>query len=479
MSLNQFEDFLKDKSEGFSMEPDPLTWTGIEKNLPPEKRKRKAIFLWIPVIAACFLALWILVDPFTKNVHTPKSHQEPSAASGDAAPVHPQTPDTKDTFPTPVETLAGNLNPDTKNDNFQGSTTISHSPIESHPAGATDDDSRFAKTCKRSVLNFPFLNPSVEHSDPVNNQAIQDHIANSLIEKTEFKTEVVSEINNNIQAELDSSRNLRKDSSDKSNEKKNDKNTPVKNYQWFAFAEGMPHFTVSRISIESQYKNTEPYASDCKSRRNDDKGRINASFGLGFGIKIKDHHNISIGIRYLGISHSLTVYNVDNSVISGIPNRYSSFDYSSSDSFKSLNSFGGGGGGTSFPAGPVVNKYSYFGIPVTYGYSFNLGKKFGMGINLGMAYNLMHSQSGIAHQANSDIYIKSENGSVMSVRKTHFSGQLSLLLSYQFNTKSSLYLQVNGLRSLTPIEKDIVRTGYSSVGLGLGYAYFFGKKNSD
>lgn len=478
MSQNQFEDFLKNKTEAFSMEPDPGNWDKISGALPPEKKKRKAFLLWLPAIAASIIALLYFaesatVDSVSTNNSTNKSDIELTEK------IHELAHNTNDTS---ISSESENVNTSVQKElaplqSQEVSQTVSYDANEKNvkdKSKVRDDDSRFSKTCKRSVLNFPFLDPSVIHDAP----KTVSFESNTPLEKEQLEVKEKSDENKQklltekqLQSSDDTTLNSPKDTS-----KTNDNSK--RKIKFFVSADAMPHFSTTRLGIESSYQTKEPFASDYQSRKSGDEGRVNACFGVGFGAQLGKHHSISVGLRYLGISFTMNVYNVDKSVISGNLTRFSNFDYESSDSFKSMNSYSQSTPIVSPPpAGPVTNKYSYIGIPIVYAFQFDLNNRWGIGLSTGATYNRLYKQTGIAHQKQSDIYVKSENGSVSSVTQSHFALQSGLYLSYNISKRSSLSIQLMGMRSLSPIEKDVVRTGYNSYGMSLGYKFVLGGGN--
>lgn len=479
MSLNQFEDFLKNKTESFSMEPSPDNWDKISSALPPEKKNRKPVFFWIPALAACLLVLIYFIESGVKSPKNTSENNEvgsilnSSDNNQNSVNIHADSSILTAKAITEISdekatgnSISTNLIQTVSNQNVKDKHSIDKSMIR-------DDDSRFSKTCKRSVLNFPFLDPSVIHTNKNGEILLTDIQLKPekdiyTIQDQTPDAGVNQKIKTSDEANTDSVSKIKTDSTQDDNIKKN-------NLKFYLMAEAMPHFSLTRMGIESDYKNKEPFASDYQSRKSEDAGRVNACFGIGLGTQLGKHHHISLGFRYLSISYTMNVFNVDNSVISGNPTRFSSFDYESSDSFKTMNSYTQGTPILNTPpSGSVVNRYRYIGIPIVYAYQFNLNTNWALGISAGASYNRLFRQTGIAHQKQSDIYIKSENGSVSSVTKSHIALQGGLMLSYHISNRSSLAIQFMSMRSLSPIEKDIVKTGYNSYGLGLGYKYILG-----
>lgn len=511
MSQRPFEDYLHNKTEEFQLSPNPDNWDKIASALPAEKKKKKGLIILFSGLAACLTLALILVihrtDRPTEDLASINSTVSPSTNGLRKANVPEQLAHQQDSFVThSISSSTPESDPHTSN-NLEDKNS---SKPETHQKTTTDNLNRWSKNHNdfgsrqakslepqgsevQIATALKSANGSNNHStiNPGPKQNILQDLgvtsAGQLDKLPIIDDESTHAPANNSNPGTDTMDNPKvafapEDASGASDSivptVNNDKTVPPKKSPWSGFVEfeGFVHKTQSQITLAKSYRDIEPYQSDYNNRKKEDKAKVNTYFGLHFGLRYKNHQ-LKLGVRYMNVSHTMTVINVTNSILSGTSNRYSTFNYNNSDSFLT-ESFDFSGSNVVSPPpresiGTVVNTYKFLSVPIGYSYNFKLGKRLNLSPEFSFAFNRLLYHQGLVHSENSDVYVKPENYTDNHITKSHLSLGLGMEIRYQILKSLELGINYRYISALTPIEKSVVRTSYISSGLGFTIRYNF------
>lgn len=220
----------------------------------------------------------------------------------------------------------------------------------------------------------------------------------------------------------------------------------------------------SVVKIREEYKDVMPYQSEYDYRKNYDLAAQTYGIGLFAGVET-GRHSLSLGIRTFGVKYRMCVNNVeyDNSTGSYVRNT-SSFNYASTDSFVAEVSGNGGG--------YVTNSLTYIGIPLTYSYKALVYKRFSLSLNGALQYNVLYKNNSQISRDEAGFYIKPEAGGSNNASKSLFSINAGCSFNVQLGKRFELMLSPQYSRSLQPVEKGIVSTGFQQHTLTAGLKFY-------
>lgn len=430
MPQKSFEDFLKDHSSQFAPTPKAGNWEAIAKALPSEKKKRRALWIWLS--AACL------------------------AITGTLSLLH-------------------------YNPSNSAITTTSNSGINqlSKQSTSLPGDSLVKKTAPNiSVKTLPEINipqrtlikapiPVIRKAERI--LASRDIVNNSLSDVKEPEmTAPIPEPEYEI-VTVDTTPVLKKDTSiqlfKSKKDIKNDRNRQLKHYLGLELAS---YFTDTRTEVN--YSNAAAFngppspSNPNEYKRNEtDKALPGLQIGLAYSVQRKSG-SIKTGLYYQQINYAIQVYNVNQNSLIGSAGRNGNFDYNSSDSFAA------GEGGM------VKNSFRYLSIPLEYWReSFSLNR-WHLIYGAGIRSHFLLSNKGINSQY-SGYYVKTPIADKSVIQNFHMSVNAGIGISRDFfGQKYSWFLNATYARSLSDIENSIVSTGYQNFGLSAGIRYRLNNK---
>lgn len=425
MPQKSFEDILKDHSSQFAPTPKAGNWEAIASALPSEKKKRRALWIWLS--AACIAisgTLSLLHYNPSKSAITTNSNSGPEQATKQSASL------AGDSL---VKTTAPNTSAKILPEITTPQRTVIKAPIP------------VIRKAERIPANRVFVNNTTS-------DAIAPEMSTS-IPAPEY--EIIT---------IDTTPVLKKDSSIKTfkskKEIKNDRNRQLKHYLGLELAS---YYTDTRTKVN--YSNTAAFngppspSNPNEYKRNEtDKALPGLQIGVTYSVQRKSA-SIKTGLYYQQINYAIQVYNVNQNSLIGSAGRNSNFDYNSSDSFAA------GEGGM------VKNSFRYLSIPLEYWReSFSLNR-WHLIYGAGLRSHFLLNNKGINSQL-SGYYVKTPIADKSVIQNFHMSFNAGIGISRDFfGQKYSWYLNATYARSLSDIENSVVSTGYQNFGLNAGIRY--------
>lgn len=490
MSRSPFEDNLKKITEDFSMSPNPDGWEKIESALPKNKKKKRPIF-FLPFIgmAAMLFSFIFFVSPFSHKSET--SDGQTITSNQTSGPVienakAPQSTSIDSSLNSNAKSFSKTSHPKdiiskqsafVNNDlpNKSGKSSIQHTASENHPKAINNN-----KRPDKTGLSSNVLENESSLQTPMNNdEDIKQDLSPSLNPDDTIIAKLQSEPTDSTLIAHATNNENKLQSRDSGVTNLIGSVSLHKRLLGSIEIEGIVHNTASLIRLDKEYSGTNPYQNDYNNRKKEDKARLNTYFGINYLYYYK-RHTLKAGLRYLSISHSMSVVNYNNSILSGVSSRYSSFNYNKSDTFltesfdayNNTNNLSLGNPPAEEAIGTIVNTYRFISLPLTYGYVFHPFRKvyFNIVPEISFAYNMLLSHSGLVHTKNSGLYVKSENYPDNNITRHHFSYGVGSSFKYY---KNGIYLGVNFryMQSITPLEKSVVSTFYNSFGAGISIGF--------
>ena len=449
MPLKSFEDSLKNHAEKFSPSVAPANWDAIANALPPEKHKKRAIWLWLS--AACISALMAV------GIYTNQTSEQPMTNVSKNANASTDNIVTANTN-TQVTTETNSSVDQTEN---AFTTPPSNSIASSKPSSIQLSNT----PTKKTSLTYPIQHPGLPTKPLLDLSEFIDKLATDSGSRQAPLVSDESDINDtilmaeSIVSEIDSPRldtalwmTINKA------EIKKSLSRHIKHYIGF---EASYLYTDTRIKVIEQdvasFVGPTPLNNPNEQLRNQtDRSLPGFQIGLNYSIQRK-FNAIKTGLYYKNIRYDMQVYNVNlNSLTSN--NRFTSFDYNNSDSFAA------GSGGL------VKNSFHYLNIPLEiWRETFSLNRwhfNYGGGLNA----NIFLGNKGVNHQA-SGFYVKSEKADRSVMNPFHLSATAGLGISYDMGQRRSLFVRALYTRSLAPIESSFVITNYQNLGISAGMKY--------
>lgn len=428
MSQKSFEDFLKDHSSQFAPAPKASNWETIASALPPEKKKKRALWIWLS--AACLVIAssvgLLLFNNSSKNIASTKTNT--STQTYTELPVI--TTDTASRRVTPVK--KDQWIPEV----FQPKKILIEGPVKTVQAA-------------ERILATQVL--------------AGDVYPDSTIEIKTDKTYSVVVLAVNEDSIL-----IKKDTLLKmlSKSKKEIKELQSRHLKHYFGAELATFITDTRTSVN--YSNMAlfngpptPNNPNEYKRNETDKKMLGYQFGMHYSIQ-RRCGIVKTGLNYQQLSYGIQVYNLNQNALSGSGGRVSNFDFNSSDSFAA------GEGGV------VKNTFRHLSIPLEYWRECFSLNRWHLTYGAGIRNHFLLSSKGINSQP-SGYYVKTTLADRSVVQKFHMSINASIGISREFSQRYNWFILLNYARSLSELEISTVSTGYQTIGISAGIRY--GLKN--
>lgn len=436
MMQKSFEEELNKKASDFSLTPREGLWEEIQVHLVPEKRKRRAVWIWLP---ATLLAIGGALAYFngTEPAGIAKNSIQEKAIISSSTQSSNQSASGEVVVSKDIA-LTGKIS----KDHFDNSgKKNSFTPKEVVPLAANNNN----------------------EVDPLKKEMFPNIMAKELLEQL-F-----------IQMEMDSVTNIAPETKPDDTAKKNVTIVPDKGARaprpdriyigcmLTALGSGST-LSMGEQSNPSSNVNGNPQL-DYQNRKETDI-RI-PGFGVGInGGYIRGRHHIYTGLSYQVMGYQMLVKNVVREVPAP-PGSATSTNFVKQiapDTFTSANNSGEGA--------YFTNRFHYLSFPV--GYTFNIidQSKFSMGLTGNFSYNLLLSSNVLLYDEQSNYYMKQENIRQSGLLKSNFMLALGCDLSYSLNSKLALTLRPQYGFSLNPVEKTAINTRLNYFGIGLGARWF-------
>jgi hypothetical protein len=185
-SEDRFSEIFRQKLENHQLPIDDKVWNTIEKQLKP-KRKKIALWMWIPIGTAAMLALIFTLRPYSESTSSitkinPKSEQQSDLQISELAEIHEDTISTSGKLQK--EVVADKLQPKQTKANFQNTNKqtnlteeyayVVEEPINSKPTSAVfETDS--------------IVQPKIETKDSTSKIPGKRYVPNTLIAESEIQ----------------------------------------------------------------------------------------------------------------------------------------------------------------------------------------------------------------------------------------------------------------------------------------------------
>ena len=422
MPQKSFEDILKDQSAKFSPSPNPQNWEAIANALPPEKKNRRALWIWLSAACITITGLISLL-----NYSPSKSETTNSAIN---------TTQTKQQLAT------------TNND------TLIKSAVSNTSATITPD----IYTPQRTLLNTPV--PVIRKAERipgsrvfVNNDPSETKVPELSTPVPEPEYEIVT---------VDTTPAKKRDTviltTLSKKELKKNQSRQLKHFLGIEFA-GIGTDTRTKVGNvnTSAFNGPAPIVNQYDYLRNEtDKSVLGFQAGITYTLQRKQS-SIKTGLFYQQINYTVQVNNTNiNSLGSG--GRISNFDFNFSDSF------------VAGEAGIVRNSYGYLRIPLEYWRETFSLSRWHFQYGGGLAANMYLNNQGLNNQA-SGLYVKSDLADKSVVQAFHLTVNAGVGVGRDFGQRYTWYLNALFARSLSDIEKSVVSTAYQNFGLNAGIRY--------
>lgn len=451
MSENSFEKKLREKVEDFEPRPREFMWEDIAASLEPEKKKKKLLIPFLMTVALAGIALtsYTLFNTLSKEA---EPNVQPIAASEPAIKT------------SHSDHTAIDNNKETEAENNE---TIVNSRRKQKSVNALAIGSQ-------QLLKA--ADPLKEKNKTIYNPDLKDNFENELLSGVDETKNIQSETVTG--ALTDNNSSLFDSSANADNEPPSETAAPLQNpdsssndqiarpkqksgrfYTGIQFSPGM---IKTRISLDQQYSETEPYKSQYSVRNNGDKGLYSYSFGLNAGY-IGGKMRFGLGLEYLRLEYQMPVRNINEAVLRGVISSFTNFDYNATDSFILARPAEGGN--------LVKNRYSFLSIPLTLSRDLWNKKHFSLRLNAGLSANFLMAHSGLLLENESGLYVKSAIANESHIRKFHFSSGIGPEFSYNFSRRFSFVLNPQIQYALQPLEGARLKTSYMRWSIGSGIRY--------
>ncbi len=452
MSENSFEKKLREKVDDFEPRPREFMWEDIAASLEPEKKKKK---LLIPFLSYVLLA-GIAVTSYTFFISA-NNQTEPQVKP--LVAIESTTVSPKSDYPTVnkskeiiTDKNAEDLN--IKRNFAKNKSGKAEAEVGKHVLKASEPQKEDTETIYNPNTKESF--EKVLLSGVEENKSIETEIG--IISD---KNSLVNDSSKIADNDLPSKTAAPLANPDTSSNKQiaRPKEKAGRFYTGIQFSPGM---IKTRISLDQQYSETEPYKSQYSVRNNGDKGLYSYSFGINAGY-IGGKMRFGLGIEYLRLEYQMPVRNINEAVLRGVISSFTNFDYNATDSFILARPAEGGT--------LVKNRYSFLSIPLSLSGDLWNKKHFSLRLKTSLAANFLMAHSGLLLENESGLYVKSAIANESHVRKFHFSAGIGPEFSYNISRRFSVLLNPQIQFALQPLEGARLKTSYMRWSIGSGIRY--------
>lgn len=452
MSENSFEKKLREKVDDFEPRPREFMWEDIAASLEPEKKKKKLLIPFLSYVLLAGIAV-VSYTYFKSANNKTELHLKPIVAK-EPAILSPESD-----YPSVNKTIE--IIPDKKTKNL----SVNRSSAKYKSGNAEDEDGKKMQNVTE---------PQKDDIETIYNPNTIEDFEKELLSGVEENKNVVTEkgiLSDNISLSTDSSKITDIELPSKTAAPVSNPDTSSndqiarpkqKTGRFYTGIQFSPGMIKTRISLDQQYSETEPYKSQYSVRNNGDKGLYSYSFGINAGY-ISGKMRYGLGLEYLRLEYQMPVRNINEAVLRGVISSFTNFDYNATDSFILARPAEGGT--------LVKNRYSFLSIPFSLSGDLWNKKHFSLRLNTGLTANFLVAHSGLLLENESGLYVKSAIANESHVRKFHFSAGIGPEFSYNISRRFSVLLNPQIQYALQPLEGARLKTSYMRWSIGSGIRY--------
>jgi hypothetical protein len=478
MPQKSFEEQLKDKAQEFSPIPRAGMWEGIEAQLQPEKKKKRAVF-WLSASMAFILISCGLIYSYIYQAN----HEQGSIAKQDQALVPPAGESSSRVIQM-TKTPSADAQPQSQ-DQVNNGAEIPPSKeklVLSNNKVATNAHDHLLSSHKNTSgkeLPAAQMTRVEEPSNYVVQQEIPENNSQSIHDVETVKEEQVEEQNVlpsigrkdsiplivNLQVNKDTVKKV----------KQADMAIKPNLTRKYIELVTMPILSGSWLNIDKSYRDSVTYKSQLEDRKSNDKKTWNFGVGLQCGIE-KGRYHVFAGLYYQSFAYKMSVRNINSVILRGAVINFD-FDFNATDSFAASGKTAGLSPNNPNPPergeSYVTNKFEYLAIPLGMTYMLKHTGKLRLGLSGSIAPQFLLSYKGLLYQQESGFYVKQKSAAENHISKINLSAAAGVEMSYMISGSSSVLLRPQFGITMFPAENARINTRLGFWTFALGYRKYF------